>query len=265
MALRVATLVAAAAAGAVAVAPATADAARLTHTVTIEGELVNHWSIAEPGPCGTVGDGTVTVRFKTTRRTKVLPYIDPFARALGGGYRAWIVAEPLGPGRRLFTDMGYVKATGTVTRVDNTVSRPPDPQDTEPCPPIEKDACGTVPLGSARGTKAGDRALRPPPDHGQRDRQLLSAPRVLRLRPARVLGRPPLRGASRRGLAAAEDAERACAEAPPRGQGEGLEPQADDVRRSRRRDDDRRRDSPRHRDLQAALASPSPVESPTSP
>jgi hypothetical protein len=154
MALRVATLVAAGAAGVVAVAPATADAARLTHTVTIEGELVNHWSIAEPGPCGTVGDGTVTVKFKTTRRTKVLPYIDPFARALGGGYRAWIVAEPLGPGRRLFTDMGYVKATGTVTRVDNTVSRPPDPQDTEPCPPIEKDACGTVPLGSARGTKA---------------------------------------------------------------------------------------------------------------
>ena len=155
MALRAAALVAAAAAGVVAAAPATADAARLTHTVTIAGELVNHWSIDEPGPCGTVGDGTVTVRFKTTRRTAVLPYIDPFARALGGGYRAWIVAEPLGPGRRLFTDMGYVKATGTVTRVDNTVSKPPEPGDTEPCPPIEKDACGTVPLGSARGTRAG--------------------------------------------------------------------------------------------------------------
>jgi hypothetical protein len=132
-------------------APAGAKPIRTTHTVTIEGRLVNHWTIDEPGPCGLVGDGTVTVEFRTTVRTRVLPYIDPYIRGETGRYGTWVVTVPIGANRDRLTGLGYVPATGTITRVDNTTTHPPTPGDE--CEPVKKDACGTFPL--ERRAKAG--------------------------------------------------------------------------------------------------------------
>lgn len=121
-----------------------------THTVTVRGELVDHWTIDEPGACGLVGDGTLTVKFETIQPARVLPFIDRFASSETGHYGSWIIGVPLPP--HAVKDLPAVKGSGTVTRVDNTVARPSS--DGEPCDPPEKEGCGEVPL------KAGGRAAK---------------------------------------------------------------------------------------------------------
>jgi hypothetical protein len=116
--------------------PASAFAWKPTHKVSIKGTFVNHWTISEDQDCDPVGDGTLTVKFKTTVKTRVLPYRDNDSR------RGWNVGIPFGYKGQLVTAMKPAKATATVTRVDNTTPKPPaDPADT--CPPLSKKGCGT--------------------------------------------------------------------------------------------------------------------------
>jgi hypothetical protein len=125
-------------------APALAASGQVhaTHTVTVAGELVNHWTIDEPGDCGIVGDGTLTVKFQTTQIARVLPYIDKFASSETGHFGSWIIGTPLPP--HAIKDRGWIKASGTITRVDNTAPRPSS--DGSPCDPVDKQGCGELPL-----------------------------------------------------------------------------------------------------------------------
>lgn len=64
----------------------TGVAVRMTHKISIRGELVDHWTIDDPHECA-VGDGTLTVRFRTTmavrsnRPSTLSPPVDPQAPA----------------------------------------------------------------------------------------------------------------------------------------------------------------------------------------
>lgn len=153
--LGLACLAALACAAAVA-APAGAKPIRMTHTVSIKGELVDHWTIDEPDACGIVGDGTVTVKFHTTETLPVLPYIDPYQRTDFGHYGLWIVAVTIGANRDHVTGMPALASGGTITRVDNTTRRPQDPETTTPCPKLDKSGCGTVPLRTGRRHTSAD-------------------------------------------------------------------------------------------------------------
>lgn len=73
-----------------ALVPSPALAWKPTHTVSIKGTLVNHWTISEAEECSPVGEGTLTVQFHTTVATRVWPYLDDYA---GGG---WNVGVPHG-------------------------------------------------------------------------------------------------------------------------------------------------------------------------
>jgi hypothetical protein len=121
---------------------AAASIVHATHTVSVKGELVDHWTIDEPGPCGLVGDGTLTVKFESVQPARVWPFIDQFASSETGHFGTWIIGVPLPP--HAVKDLPAVKASGTVTRVDNTVTRPGS--DGEACDPPEKEGCGEVRL-----------------------------------------------------------------------------------------------------------------------
>ena len=126
------------------IAAPVAAAARMTHTVTIQGELINNWTTADPRGCTDNGGGTLTVRFRTTAPTRVLPYVDRFQRAANGRWGAWMIAVPVPPGSGI-KHMPYVPATGSITRADNTTRRPNS--EGEDCTrPDAKTGCGTVPL-----------------------------------------------------------------------------------------------------------------------
>ena len=122
-------------------APATA---RMTHTVSIEGQLTDNWSIDDPRECGAVGSGTLTVGFKSTQKRAVLPRIERFQRGEGGRYGAWTVWVPLG---RNLKHMPFLRSAGTITRVDNTTKRPL--AGGEPCKPADKSGCGARPLAKS--------------------------------------------------------------------------------------------------------------------
>jgi len=121
-----------------------ASAIRTTHTVSAKGELVDRWTIDEPEECGLVGSGTLTVTFRTVT-ARVLPYIDPHQR---NGRGSWIVGRPFGYKKSLIKDLPDSKASGTISRVDNTRRRPQ--ADGTPCRPSPKLGCGTGPLGLSR-------------------------------------------------------------------------------------------------------------------
>jgi len=133
----------------VACAPASAasDIVRATHKVSVEGELVDHWTINDPEECGLVGDGTLTVTFKTIAPARVLPFIDRFASSETGHFGSWIIGVPLPP--HVVKDLRSIKATGTITREDNTTERPR--ADGEPCGTLDKSGCGALALRSGRG------------------------------------------------------------------------------------------------------------------
>ena len=114
--------------------PAVAASRGMTHKVTISGEFVNHWTTSSKPECSALGDGTVTVRFRTSSATRVRPY--------RYNYRPgnWTVSIPHG---RNLQGMKDVKAPGTITRVDNTTPRP-FPEGS--CTPSSRLGCGTFPL-----------------------------------------------------------------------------------------------------------------------
>lgn len=121
-----------------------AEALRASHTVSVKGELVDRWTIDDPAECGPVGGGTLTVTFQT-RPLRVYPYIDKFQR---NGKGSWIIGVPFG--KKNVKDAPDSKATGTVTRVDNTTLRPL--ADGEPCKPAKKIGCGVSQLRRASGS-----------------------------------------------------------------------------------------------------------------
>jgi hypothetical protein len=122
-----------------------------THRVTIQGLVVNHWTVDDPDYCGMVGDGTMTVRYRFANPPKVRPEIDPYYGAEGSnGKGGWLLATPVGGGH---SDLSFQRAVGTITLVDNTTQRPPRPDNT--CEPTEKQDCGSVALGHALASVKG--------------------------------------------------------------------------------------------------------------
>ena len=118
-----------------------------SHRITsLTGEYVNRWTLNSTEPCGPVGDGTVTVRFRMAIAPRVRLVYSPFASAEPSGYGKWIVGVPSAHGPGL-TDPPSRPAAGTITLVDNTTQRPPEPGDE--CLPLEKAGCGTRSLKRA--------------------------------------------------------------------------------------------------------------------
>lgn len=131
-------LVAVAAAAAAVAGAAPAKRFKYSHRATVDGLYVDHWTIDEPYACGRVGDGTVTVRWRFKKVTKVRLLYDRYAGASG----SWVLGSPAGGG------VGHLPSqpgVGTITLSDNTVQHPPDPGDIceEQTP---KSDCGTVAL-----------------------------------------------------------------------------------------------------------------------
>jgi hypothetical protein len=111
---------------------------RYSHRVVVEGLYVDHWTIDEPYACGRVGDGTVTVKWRFKKVTKVRLFYDKYAGASG----SWVLGSPAGGG---VGHMPSQPGVGTITLADNTTQHPPDPGDT--CEgQTPKSDCGTVPL-----------------------------------------------------------------------------------------------------------------------
>jgi hypothetical protein len=129
----VAILVTVAAAGATA---GQADASwKWSHRVTISGQFVNHWSVTDPGPCGTNGDGTVTVTFKNKKT------IHTFVNKVPGT-NAWILVG-LYHGQTTF--LPRQPAIASITTVDNSAPAN-QPAYLDSCDPIDKSRCGTKQL-----------------------------------------------------------------------------------------------------------------------
>src|SRR5689334_18754151 len=117
--------------------------------VTIGGQFVNHWSVTDPGPCGTNGDGTVTVSFKNKKA------IHTFVNRIPGTNQ-WILVG-LYFGQTTF--LPPQQAIASVTTVDNTAAtNKPDYLDS--CDAIDKSRCGTKQLRKPRVSVGGHDAKR---------------------------------------------------------------------------------------------------------
>jgi hypothetical protein len=133
---------------ALAVPAAQAGKFRYTHRFVATGHLVDHWTIDEPGDCGVVGDGTVTVDFTSAKPTKTAPAIDPTHNGEPNNtLGSWVLFGRIDA----FGHIGDIRgqpAVGTIDFVDNTTQRPrPSGSD---CGGIDKSDCGTHPLRKAR-------------------------------------------------------------------------------------------------------------------
>src|SRR5690242_10893973 len=106
-----------------------------SHRVTISGQFVNHWSVSDPGPCGTNGDGTVTLTFKNKKT------IHTFVNRIPGT-RQWILVG-LYFGQTTF--LPRQPAIASLTTVDNTAPANQPPY-LDSCDPIDKSHCGTKQL-----------------------------------------------------------------------------------------------------------------------
>ena len=67
-----------------------------THRLTsVTGELVDHWTYNDPEPCGAVGEGTVTLRFRLVKPRLVTLIIDPSKNGEPNNtLGSWIVGIP---------------------------------------------------------------------------------------------------------------------------------------------------------------------------
>ncbi len=134
---------------AVVVVPTTGEAAKFTYThrVTVTGQLVDHWTVDDPSPCGPVGDGTETVTFQTKKAFRARVYIDRYANSeVRNQAGTWLLVAPQGPFHQI-TDVRAHPASGTVNLVDNTTPRPPPGGDCGT--PADKSGCGTNSLSRA--------------------------------------------------------------------------------------------------------------------
>ena len=98
-----------------------------THRLaSLTGEYVDRWTVNDPEPCGLVGEGTVTVKFRIAVTPRVALVYSRFAGAEPSGYGRWIIGVPSAHGPGLF-DGPRRPATATIELVDSTVQRPPSP------------------------------------------------------------------------------------------------------------------------------------------
>jgi hypothetical protein len=136
---RLALVVLVATAPVVAAAPGAAGAAqfRYTHQVTISGQMVDNWSISEPGLCGTTGDGSLKLTYQNKAVVKAFVTRER-------GSRRWLLAGLSGGQFHQVTFLPPKPAVGTSTTIDNTSPTVTSPDDN--CTPIDKSGCGTKPL-----------------------------------------------------------------------------------------------------------------------
>jgi hypothetical protein len=124
--------------------PAEAGKFHYSHRFVATGHFVDHWTIDDPRYCGSVGDGTLTVDFTSTKPGKALVVIDQTHNGEPNNtLGSWAL---LGPGDAFghITDIRAKPATGTIDRVDNTTPRLPG--DGNDCGVNDKSGCGTRPL-----------------------------------------------------------------------------------------------------------------------
>lgn len=119
-----------------------------THRLTsLSGEYVDHWSVNDPRPCGPVGDGTVTVKFRMAVRPRLAFFYDRFSSAEPSGFGNWVLGTPSAHGQGV-VPWPSRPVTGTITLVDNTAPRAPEPD--EQCEQPNKTGCGTTVLSGAK-------------------------------------------------------------------------------------------------------------------
>ncbi len=116
-----------------------------SHRITVlNGEVVDHWTVADPAPCQSFGDGTLTVNFRFVKTKLVRLVLDPYHNGEPNNtFGSWVVGIP-GPTGGI-RDMPAQPATGTITLVDNTAQNPPLLGHSD-CVPADKSGCGTFVL-----------------------------------------------------------------------------------------------------------------------
>jgi hypothetical protein len=128
-----------------AAAPAEAREFHYSHRFVATGHLVDHWTVDDPGYCGAVGSGTVTVDFTSAKPSRALVVIDATHNGEPNNtLGSWAL---LGPGDAFghITDIRSKPATGTIDLVDDTAPRLP--ADGGDCGGgIDKSGCGAHPL-----------------------------------------------------------------------------------------------------------------------
>jgi hypothetical protein len=120
-----------------------------SHRVVATGHLVDHWTIDDPGYCGAVGDGTVTLDFKSVKPAKAWVVIDPAHNGEPNNTLGSWALLGIGDAFGHITDIRAKPATATVDLVDNTVARLP-PEGGDCGGGIDKSDCG---IRSLKGTK----------------------------------------------------------------------------------------------------------------
>ena len=114
-----------------------------THSVTVRGTLVDHWSVTDPAACAPNGTGSVSITFKTVKATKEDVKIDAFEDAQTTNVMGnWALDTPQGFG--IWAPVGREPVSGTVTLLDNTTPRPSP--DVDCGAPTVIPGCGTRPL-----------------------------------------------------------------------------------------------------------------------
>src|SRR5262249_49833573 len=113
-----------------------------THRVSLSGTWVDHWSINDPHTCDAVGDGTVTVTFRSRLPSKV-GVLPPSRHNL-----RWQFDAPLGS-FHIPSGLPPKAAVATIDREDNTTQRT-TPEDDCSEVPVLKNGCGSARLGHAR-------------------------------------------------------------------------------------------------------------------
>jgi hypothetical protein len=121
-----------------------------THRLTISGQFVNHWTVSDPTQCGTNGDGSVTVSFKSSKSIHTLVTRER-------GTRHWLLVGLYGSFHQT-TFLPPQPATATITTVDNTAPANPAPGDS--CLPIDKTGCGTMQFRKPTVKLSGEDAKR---------------------------------------------------------------------------------------------------------
>jgi hypothetical protein len=144
-------------------APAQAGKYKPTHRVSVSGQFVNHWTMDEPGDCGAVGGGTVTVDFKSRTPNRAQVGISrTHASETNDGKGSWtllVIADSFGH----IGDMRAKPARATITRSDDTQPRPipfvdvdsDGIADSEPCAPPDRTGCGANRLKRATVSVGG--------------------------------------------------------------------------------------------------------------
>jgi hypothetical protein len=121
-----------------------------THTVSVSGQFVNHWTMEEPDDCGAVGAGTVTVDFKSRKPNRAqVGIVRSHSSETNDGKGSWALLA-IGDAFGHITDIHPKPAGATITRSDETQPRPrpfvdddsDGIADSEPCEPPDRTGCG---------------------------------------------------------------------------------------------------------------------------